>query len=126
MSTIMVDFEPVLIGYHLDETWMFAMDAIPEKAMQTCRAAIEIHNRILEKAGPGAALGELFDHSVRLDTREGRQKAISDWINQIKIQNPKYRTNSKFKLKKGEVNSGIILQSPAAFVSFLWLIQRLV
>ncbi len=68
---IMVDLASVLNGYHLDETRMFAIGSMPAKAMQTCRAAIEIHDRILEKAKPGAALAELFDHSVRLAEKLG-------------------------------------------------------
>ena len=68
---IMVDLGAMLNGYHLDETRMFAIDAMPDKAMRTCRAAIEIHDRILEKAKPGATLGELFDCSVRLAEKLG-------------------------------------------------------
>jgi Xaa-Pro dipeptidase len=68
---IMVDLGSVLNGYHLDETRMFAINNMPGKAMQTCRAAIEIHNKILEKAKPGATLGELFDLSVRLAEKLG-------------------------------------------------------
>jgi Xaa-Pro dipeptidase len=68
---IMVDLGSVLNGYHMDETRMFAIDAMPSQAMQTCRAAIEIHDRILEKAKPGAIIGELFDHSVRLAAKLG-------------------------------------------------------
>ena len=68
---IMVDLGSVLNGYHMDETRMFAINTMPDKAMQTCRAAIEIHNRILEKAKPGATLAELFDDSVRLAEKLG-------------------------------------------------------
>jgi Xaa-Pro aminopeptidase len=68
---IMVDLASVLNGYHLDETRMFAIGSMPDKAMQTCRAAIEIHDRILAKAKPGATLAELFDHSVRLAEKLG-------------------------------------------------------
>ncbi len=68
---IMVDLGSVLNGYHMDETRMFAIGSMPDKAMQTCRAAIEIHNCILEMAKPGEALGELFDHSVRLAEKLG-------------------------------------------------------
>jgi len=63
---IMVDLGSVLNGYHLDETRMFAIGVMPEKAMQICRAAIEIHDSIIANAVPGATLGELFDSSVRL------------------------------------------------------------
>jgi len=68
---IMVDLTSALNGYHLDETRMFAIDSMPDKAMKTCRAAIEIHNRILEIAKPGTTLGELFDLSVRLAEKLG-------------------------------------------------------
>lgn len=63
---IMVDLASVLNGYHMDETRMFAIGSMPDKAMQTCLAAIEIHERILEQANPGTTVGDLFDHSVRL------------------------------------------------------------
>jgi Xaa-Pro dipeptidase len=68
---IMVDLGSVLNGYHLDETRMLAIDSMPDRAMQTCRAAIEIHDRIIEAAKPGARLGELFDLSVRLAEKRG-------------------------------------------------------
>jgi Xaa-Pro aminopeptidase len=68
---IMVDLGSVLNGYHMDETRMFAIGSMPDKAMRASRAAIEIHDRILEMAKPGAALGELFDQSVRLAEKLG-------------------------------------------------------
>ncbi|CAB1082080.1 Xaa-Pro aminopeptidase (EC [Olavius algarvensis Delta 1 endosymbiont] len=68
---IMVDLASVLNGYHMDETRMFAMGSMPDKALRVSRAAIEIHDRILEKAKPGATLGELFDISVRLAEKLG-------------------------------------------------------
>ena len=68
---IMVDLASVLNGYHLDETRMFAIGSMPAKAMRVCRAAIEIHDRILEKVKPGVTLGELFDFSVRLAEKLG-------------------------------------------------------
>lgn len=60
---IMVDFSSVLNGYHMDETRMFALGSMPDKAMRACQAAIEIHNAVLEKVEPGMALGELFQTS---------------------------------------------------------------
>jgi len=68
---IMVDLASVLNGYHLDETRMFAIGSMPAKAMRTCRTAIELHNRIIEKAKPGGTLEELFDHSVQLAEKLG-------------------------------------------------------
>jgi len=68
---IMVDLGSVLNGYHMDETRMFAMGFMPVKALRVSRAAIEIHDRILEEAKPGTTLGELFDASVRLAEKLG-------------------------------------------------------
>jgi Xaa-Pro aminopeptidase len=68
---IMVDLGSVLNGYHMDETRMFAIDSMPERAMKLSTAAIEIHNSVSEKAKPGITVGELFDHSVKLATSLG-------------------------------------------------------
>lgn len=61
---IMIDLGSVLNGYHMDETRMFAIGSMPGRAMNACRAAIEIHNAVLEKVKPGISLDELFRHSV--------------------------------------------------------------
>ncbi len=61
---IMIDLGSVLNGYHMDETRMFAIESMPGRAMDACRAAIEIHNAVLEIAKPDISLDELFLHSV--------------------------------------------------------------
>jgi Xaa-Pro aminopeptidase len=62
---IMVDFNCVLNGYHFDETRMFAIETMPKKALDASRAAIEVHNDILNRIRPGVRLGELFHISVQ-------------------------------------------------------------
>jgi Xaa-Pro dipeptidase len=61
---IMVDLGTVLNGYHTDETRMFAIGGMPERAMRACRASIEIHNKVLDKVKPGISVSELFEFSV--------------------------------------------------------------
>lgn len=61
---IMIDFTSVLNGYHLDETRMFAIDSMPDRAMGACQATIHIHNAVLEKVKPGMTVGELFEISA--------------------------------------------------------------
>jgi Xaa-Pro aminopeptidase len=61
---IMIDLGSVLNGYHMDETRMFAIESMPGRAMDACRAAIEIHNAVLEIVKPDISLDELFLHSV--------------------------------------------------------------
>jgi len=62
---IMVDFTSVLNGFHMDETRMFAIGAMPEKAMRASMDAVDIHNFILENAQPGMTCGALFDMALK-------------------------------------------------------------
>jgi len=68
---VMVDLGSVLNGYHLDETRMFAIGAMPEKAYRASRAAIEIQAAVLERAGPGVTLSEIFELAARMADRLG-------------------------------------------------------
>jgi Xaa-Pro dipeptidase len=61
---IMIDIGFALNGYHIDETRMFAIEKMPDKAFKACQAAIEIHNSIIEMAAPGVLIGEIFQHAV--------------------------------------------------------------
>jgi len=61
---IMIDFTSVLNGYHLDETRMFAIEAMPEKAMRASQATTHIHDAVLERVKPGITVGELFEISA--------------------------------------------------------------
>jgi len=63
---VMVDLGSVLNGYHMDETRMFAIGSMPDKALQACLAAIQIHDSVLEKVKPGITAGELFLHAESL------------------------------------------------------------
>ena len=54
---VMVDFAAVLNGFHMDETRMFAINTMPAKALKASEDAINIHDYILEKTGPGMSSG---------------------------------------------------------------------
>jgi Xaa-Pro aminopeptidase len=71
---VMIDMALVLNGYHLDETRMFAIDEMPQKAKDASETAIEIHNAVLDKAKPGVAVDELFEHSIRIAESKGYAK----------------------------------------------------
>ncbi|MDQ1331237.1 MAG: Aminopeptidase family protein, partial [Thermodesulfobacteriota bacterium] len=60
---VMIDLATVMNGYHMDETRMFAIGSMPDKALKACRAAIQIHDSVLEKVRPGITTGELFLHA---------------------------------------------------------------
>jgi Xaa-Pro aminopeptidase len=61
---VMIDVGWVFNGYHADETRMFAIGKMPEKAMRASEAVIEIHNAVLDKAKPGVSLDELVQFAV--------------------------------------------------------------
>jgi Xaa-Pro dipeptidase len=63
---VMIDFSTVMNGYHMDETRMYAVGSMHEKAFKACRAAIEIHDSVLEKVRPGITVDELFLHAESL------------------------------------------------------------
>lgn len=68
---IMVDLGSVMNGYHLDETRMFAIGSMPEKAFRASRAAAEIHLAVIERAKPGVTLAELFEQAAAMAGRRG-------------------------------------------------------
>lgn len=71
---ILVDFATVQNGYHMDETRMYAIAAMPQKALDASKAAIEIHNAILEKLKPGMTAHEIFEYSLLIAKKEGFQE----------------------------------------------------
>lgn len=73
---IMVDFGTMLNGYHMDETRMFAIGSMSEKATAACRAAIEIHDALIEAVRPGVVAGDLFEQSVSHAGRLGFEEAF--------------------------------------------------
>lgn len=68
---IMIDFASVMNGYHLDETRMFAIGHMPERALGACHAAVDIHDTVLNNVKPGVSVSELFDISVQRATALG-------------------------------------------------------
>ncbi|MBN2040278.1 MAG: aminopeptidase P family protein [Spirochaetes bacterium] len=71
---VMIDTGFVYNGYHIDETRMFAIGSMPDKAMKASEAAIEIQNAILEKAAPGVAIEEVYEHSLKKAASLGYEK----------------------------------------------------
>jgi Xaa-Pro aminopeptidase len=73
---VMVDLGTVLDGYHLDETRMFALGAMPEKARRAAQAAIAIHDAVLARAAPGVPAGELYELAWEQARAAGWQEAF--------------------------------------------------
>jgi Xaa-Pro aminopeptidase len=68
---VMIDFGTVLNGYHMDETRMFSIGPLPEEAQRTCRAAIDIHQVVLEAVRPGVTFDTLFTLAVETAKKLG-------------------------------------------------------
>jgi Xaa-Pro aminopeptidase len=68
---VMVDFAFGLNGYHMDETRMFSIGPMPDKAMRACEAAITVHDAVLSRVEPGVTVDELFQHSLASAERLG-------------------------------------------------------
>lgn len=68
---VLVDFATNLNGYHMDETRMFAIGSMPQKALDGCQAAIDIHNGVLETLKPGMTAHEVFEMSVQIARQLG-------------------------------------------------------
>jgi Xaa-Pro aminopeptidase len=61
---IMIDLSIVQDGYHADETRMFAIGRMPQKAMDGSLASIEIYQAILDRVKPGRTIDDLYQTSI--------------------------------------------------------------
>lgn len=62
---IMADLSYVLNGYHFDETRMLALGGMPAKALEACKAIIEVHDHVLDAVRPGVSMDALFERATR-------------------------------------------------------------
>jgi Xaa-Pro aminopeptidase len=72
---VMVDFAVQMGGYHMDETRMLAMGSLSQEAEDACRAAAEIHDRVMERVEPGRTADELFRFSRDVARALGYEKS---------------------------------------------------
>lgn len=68
---VLIDFSTILNGYHIDETRMFAIKKMSEKALDASRAAIDILHTLLSIMKPGTAMGEIYEKAVSEADRMG-------------------------------------------------------
>jgi Xaa-Pro dipeptidase len=109
---IMIDLGTVLNGYHMDETRMFAIGSMPEKALKACEASIEIHNEVLANVKPGIPVSQLYDIAVsKADSLgysgqflgpEGYKVIfVGHGIGLELVENPIIAKDKEFRLKSG-------------------------
>jgi Xaa-Pro dipeptidase len=63
---VLIDFGTFKDGYHFDESRMFVMGKLENKAKDASMASMEILNALLEKMQPGVSMGEVFETSVEI------------------------------------------------------------
>jgi Xaa-Pro aminopeptidase len=73
---ILIDFGTVLNGYHIDESRMFVIGDLPEKAKRVSEASLEILFRLQQKMMPGTPLGQVFEASVAAAEKLGYAKSF--------------------------------------------------
>lgn len=72
---VMVDFAVQMGGYHMDETRMLVIGSLSPKAENACRAAIEIHDRVLDRVRPGRTPDELIRFSLEVAEDLGHEES---------------------------------------------------
>ncbi|MCP3875050.1 MAG: aminopeptidase P family protein [Desulfobacteraceae bacterium] len=61
---IFIDFGTILNGYHMDETRMFVIGNMEQRAMDASKASIEILHDLVSLMKPGVIMSEVFEKSV--------------------------------------------------------------
>ncbi|SDT86584.1 M24 family metallopeptidase [Desulfobacula phenolica] len=62
---ILIDFGTILNGYHMDETRMFVLGDMDQKAMDASKAALEILYTLLSQMKPGVTMGDIFEKAIK-------------------------------------------------------------
>ncbi len=68
---VMIDFGTVLNGYHIDETRMFTIGKMPEKADYASKVSIEILYAAADMMKQGIIMGDIFDMAVEKAEKAG-------------------------------------------------------
>ncbi len=111
---ILIDFASLTNGYHFDESRMFVMGQMPQKAKKASMASMEILNALLEKIKPGVSMGEIFETSVNVAKKfsfedqflglpGSKSKFIGHGIGLELVENPILAMGRKQILKPGMV-----------------------
>lgn len=111
---ILIDFGTLIHGYHFDESRMFVMGTLPDKAKNTSLASIEILHTLLDKMAPGVTTGEIFETAITASKKLGvddhflglpdlKSKFIGHGTGLELVESPILAKGSKTLLKQGMV-----------------------
>jgi len=111
---VLIDFGTVLNGYHMDETRMFAINGMEQKAMDAAKASLEILHTVLSGMMPGRVMGDVFNQAVQsakclgyeeqfLGLPDLKSKFIGHGTGIELVESPIISKGNKKKLKPGMV-----------------------
>ena len=111
---ILIDFGTVINGYHIDESRMFVIGKMPERAKDASKASIEILHTLLDRMKPGVTMGEIFETAVTVAKKlcledqflglpNLKSKFIGHGVGLELVENPILAKNRKTLLKPGMV-----------------------
>jgi len=111
---ILIDFGTVLNGYHIDESRMFVLGKLPEKAADASKASLEILHVLVDKMKPGIPMGEIFETAEMVAKKlcfgdqflglpDLKSKFIGHGIGLELVENPILAKGRKTLLKPGMV-----------------------
>ena len=84
-ATVMVDIAGSFTAYLSDMTRVFALSKLPKEVYETHKLSIDMHNRLMEEAKPGASCSEIYEWSVQMAEKEGFAKNFMGTTQQAKF-----------------------------------------
>lgn len=111
---ILIDFGTALNGYHMDESRMFIIGKLPDKAENASKVSIEILYTLLDRMKPGLPMDEIFETAVTLAKKHSlgdqflglpdlKSKFIGHGVGLELVENPIIAKGKKILLKPGMV-----------------------
>ena len=73
-EAVMVDMNGNYTGYMTDMTRVFAVDTLPELALDAHRCSIDIHRMFVREAVPGAGAAALYEKALEMVKERGLEK----------------------------------------------------
>ena len=73
-ETILVDYVFALDGYISDHARIFSIGTLPDSLLKAHQAMLQIQNKIIEVAKPGAVTGEIYEMMVSMASEFGYEE----------------------------------------------------
>jgi Xaa-Pro aminopeptidase len=84
-TIVMVDMGGNFTAYMSDMTRVFSFGKLSGEAQRAHRLSIDMHNRLMEEAGPGTSCRDIFEWSVQMAEKEGFSPNFMGTVRQAKF-----------------------------------------